>query len=148
MRTIIEIRDTSSLKITRVRDWSILFDFEDKHYLIHGKYECGEGSWQELYERELYESGKYKLNFIKNITGDEHVASDYIKNWSWNKKSIVYSQIDMDYFALKLTQRGFATGIFEEDVEKKRFIIKQLREQSNHYERKCREIRNKINELS
>ena len=45
---LIDIQDLSLLKITRVRDWSICFDYDKKHYLIHGSYECGEGSWQEL----------------------------------------------------------------------------------------------------
>lgn len=134
------------MKITRVRDWSILFDYDGKHYLIHGKYECGEGSWQELYERELDKNGRYNLNYIKNITGNEYVFRDYIKDW--NKKTIVYSQIDKEYFAYKLVKRGFANGIYEDQVNKDKEKIKALREELEQHERKCREIRNQINELS
>jgi hypothetical protein len=146
MQDIINIQDVALLRITRVRDWSILFDYGDKHYLIHGKYECGEGSWQELYERELDNNGRYSLNYIKNITGDEYVIKDYIKNW--NKKSIVYSQINKEYFAYKLVKRGFAHGIYEDLIEGDKEQIRLLKGQLREYEDECRKIRSKINKLS
>ena len=63
---MINITDISLLKITRVRPWSICFDYDNKHYLIHGSSEMGEGSWQELYKRDLDVNGKYKLTHLKN----------------------------------------------------------------------------------
>lgn len=39
---MINIQDVSLLKITKVKNWSILFDYDDKHYLLHGVDECGE----------------------------------------------------------------------------------------------------------
>lgn len=112
---MLTIKSLRHLKITKVKPWSIYFDYEGKHYLIHGKSELGEGSWQELYERELDENGKY--NLIKlgccNYATDS-VASDYIK--AQNGKTTVYSQVDKAYFAYMLTKRGFANGVMEEKV--------------------------------
>jgi len=143
---IIDIQDLSLLKITRVRDWSICFDYDDKHYLLHGTSEAGEGSWQELYERELDENGKYRLDFVSNKYGDDYVACDYIKNQ--RGKTIVYSLIDKKYFAYKLTKRGFATGIFEDVVLKQKEEILNLQTELKVYEDKCRELKSKIRELS
>ena len=143
---IIDIQDFSLLKVTKVRDWSICFDYDDKHYLLHGTSETGEGSWQELYERELDKNGKYKLTFISNKYGDDYVAYDYIKRQ--NGKTIVYSMVDKDFFVYKLTKRGFATGIFEDEVIKQKGKISKLRDELKTYEDKCRDIRNKINALS
>lgn len=145
MIQIIDIQDLSLLKITRVRDWSICFDYGDKHYLLHGSSEVGEGSCQELYERELNENGKYKLTFISNKYGDDHVAYDYIKRQSG--KTIVYSLIDKNFFVYKLTKREFATGIFENEVLKQKEEILNLQAELKVYEDKCRELRSKINEL-
>jgi hypothetical protein len=86
------------------------------------------------------------LNYIKNITGDEYVIKDYIKNW--NKKSIVYSQINKEYFAYKLVKRGFAHGIYEDLIEGDKEQIRLLKGQLREYEDECRKIRSKINKLS
>jgi hypothetical protein len=134
------------LRITRVRDWSICFNYDGKHYLLHGTSEAGEGSWQELYERELDEYGRYKLTFISNKYGDDYVAYDYIKRQKG--RTIVYSLVDKDFFVYKLTKRGFATGTFEDEVTKQNEEILKLRAELKMYEDKCRDIRNKINTLS
>lgn len=112
---MLHITTPAHLKITKVKRWSICFDYDGKHYLLLGKSELGEGDWQELYERELDENGKY--NLIKlgccNYATDS-VASDYIKAQSG--KTTVYSQVDKAYFAYMLTKRGFANGVMEEKV--------------------------------
>lgn len=147
MVNIIDIKNLSLLKITRVRGWAICFDYDGKHYLLHGASEMGEGSWQDLYERELDEHGKYKLNFITNSNyGSEYVANEYIKKQ--NGKTIVYSLIDKNYFVYKLTKRGFATGIFEDEVSRQKEEIMKLQTELKVYEDKCRELRNRINTLS
>ena len=64
---MINIQDVSLLKITKVRDWSILFDYDGKHYLLHGTCEIGEPDRQELYERNLNQNGKYDLSVLDEI---------------------------------------------------------------------------------
>ena len=92
---MINIQDVSLLKITKVRDWSILFDYDGKHYLLHGTREIGEPDRQELYERNLNQNGKYDLEYKNSCYGTEYVSRDYIKSKS--SKTIVYNQIDKDF---------------------------------------------------
>lgn len=142
---MINITDLSLLKITRVRPWSICFDCGDKHYLIHGSYEMGEGSWQELYERELDANGKYNLLRIKTVNGDDDVKRDYIERQRGN--TIVYKNIDKKYFAYKLTKRGFATGIMENKVKEEQRHIDKVEKQIKKYEEKIRQLRYEISGL-
>ena len=100
----IEMNDISLLEITKVKSWAIYFDYDNKHYLLHGKAD-GYESIQELYERHLDENVNYDLIFIKSIYGRDYLASDYIK--SINQKTIVYNQIDKEYFRKQLIRSGF-----------------------------------------
>lgn len=100
----IEMNDLSLLEITKVKPWAIYFDYDNKHYLLHGKAD-GYESIQELYERQLDKNGNYGLIFIKNRYGRDYLVSDYIK--SMNQKTIVYNQIDKEYFREQLTRSGF-----------------------------------------
>ena len=100
----IEMNDLSLLEITKVKPWAIYFDYDNKHYLLHGKAD-GYESIQELYERQLDKNGNYDLIFIKSRYGRYYLDSDYIKSIS--RKTIVYNQIDKEYFSEQLTRSGF-----------------------------------------
>lgn len=139
---MINIQDVSLLKITKVRDWSILFDYDGKHYLLHGTGESGEPDRQELYERNLNQNGKYDLEYKNACHGTEYVSRDYIKSKS--SKTIVYNQIDKDFFAYKLTKRGFAEGIMEDKVEYENDRIDKIQKQIRIFEYKISELRRTI----
>lgn len=100
----IEMNDLSLLEITKVKPWAIYFDYDNKHYLLHGKAD-GYESIQELYERQLDKNGNYDLIFIKSRYGEDYFASNYIK--SINRKTIVYNQIDKEHFREQLIRSGF-----------------------------------------
>lgn len=100
----IEMNDLSLLQITKVKPWAIYFDYDNKHYLLHGKAD-GYESIQELYERQLDKNGNYDLIFIKSRYGKDYLASGYIKSVS--RRTIVYNQIDKEYFRDKLIRSGF-----------------------------------------
>lgn len=142
---MINITDLSLLKITRVRPWSICFDYDNKHYLIHGSYEMGEGSWQELYERKLDTNGKYNLLRLKTVDGDDDVKQDYIKRQ--RGKTIVYRNVDKAYFSYKLTKRGFATGVMESVVKEEQKHINRVEKQIKKHEEIIRQLRCEIAEL-
>lgn len=146
---ILNITDLTLLKITRVRDWSICFDYNGKYYLIHGQSEVGEGSGQDFYERILDEHGKYELKHIQSKWFvNENVAWDYIRcNFSGRNKPIVYSQIDKGFFVYKLTKRGFASGIMEQHVRDEEEKVKSVEKQIREYEEKVRELRQSISKL-
>lgn len=105
----------------------------------------GEGSWQELYERELDANGKYNLLHLKTVNGDDDVKQDYIERQRGN--TIVYKNIDKEYFAYKLTKRGFATGIMENKVKEEQRHINKVEKQIKKYEEKIRHLRYEISGL-
>lgn len=144
-RIMIYITDLSLLKITKVRNRAICFDYDNKHYLIHGSYEVGEGSWQELYERELDTNGEYYLFFLKKANGKDDVADDYIKKQRGN--TIVYRNIDKEYFAYKLTKRGFCHGIMDNKVKEEEKCVAKIERQIKRYEEKIRQLRHEISGL-
>lgn len=102
---IIDIQELSLLKITKVKPWAIYFDYDQKHYLLHGKSD-GYESVQELYERHLNKNGFWTLEFIKSDYGNEYVINNYIKPISW--QTLGYKQVDKEYFREKLVMHGFA----------------------------------------
>ena len=143
---MLSITDLSLLKITKVKDWAICFDYDGRHFLIHGTSELGEGSGQDFYERILDENGHYELKHIKSKWfEDEYVAHDYIKRQ--NGKTIVYKNIDKEYFVYKLTKRGFATGIMEEKVKEETKHITKVEKQIKKYEEQIRLLRSEISGL-
>lgn len=105
---MLEIEDLSLLKITKVKPWTISFDYDNKHYFLHGRNEEYE-EFQELYEKYLDKDGNYTLKFIKGRFGKEYVKSVYIKNAYG--KAMVYSQIDKEFFVKQLMKYGFVKPI-------------------------------------
>lgn len=123
----INITDESLLKITRVRLWAICFDYDGKHYLLHGKSELGEGSWQELFEKVYDENGRYELIHMNNsFAGTDAVANEYIKRQKG--KTIVYKNIDKPYFIRKLVEHDFSTGLYAEEAEKEKDRMENVQE--------------------
>ena len=100
----IKMDDLSLLQITKVKPWAIYFDYDNIHYLLHGKAD-GYESIQELYKRQLDKNGNYDLIFIKSRYGEDYFASNYIK--SIDQKTIVYNQIDKEHFREQLIRSGF-----------------------------------------
>lgn len=143
---ILNIQDVSLLKVTRVRDWSICFSYDGKNYLIHGCYECGEGSWQDFYTRELDEKGRYTLDFIKCSDGDEQVKYYYFDTAM--NKTLVYSRINKNDFAYMLTKNGFATGVYADLVEKENLAVDELRTKLKEISNQDRIIRSEIHAIT
>ena len=119
------ITDTQLLKITRVRDWSTCFSYDGQGYLIHGCYECGEGSWQDLFKRDLDKNGKYSLEYITTVTGDELVKTQYFDYC----RTLVYSHIDKDEFLYRLTKAKLATGKYQEIINAERVELAILQQE-------------------
>lgn len=109
---MINIQDLSLLKITKIKPWAIYFDYDEKHYLLHGKSD-GYESVRELFERHLNENGFWTLEFIKSNYGNECVINDYIRPFSW--QTIVYNQISKEYFRDKLATHGFTEPSIKEN---------------------------------
>lgn len=147
LANIPSITDLSKLKITKVKQWAINFDYEDKHYFIHGRYEYGEGSGQDFYERILDENGHYELIHITSKWFEEdNLPVYYIKNYH-KFRNYVYNQIDKDFFVKQLTKIGFADSDFVEVVKKEKKTIDDLKEEIKKHQDSITKLRSKISEL-
>ena len=145
----IRIKNLDNLRITKVKDWAIYFNYKSKQYILHGSSELGEDSWQKLYERKFDSSGKCSLVLMKRIMYEkEYLKYDYIEKQ--NGKTIVYSLINKKHFVYTLTEKGFSDGLYLKDVEAKENEDKLnlLKSQLKYHEQKCLEIKNKIIECS
>ena len=120
---MLDIKDLSLLKITKVRDYAIFFDYDGKHYFLHGTSD-GYESLQKLYERHLDNNGFCTLKCIKYDFGSEEVANEYIKSISRN--SIVCNQIDKKYFRDKLIKHKFIEGELKENDKTENKIAAEL----------------------
>ena len=140
----LNIKNINSINITKVKDWAIYFDYEDKHYLIIGSSEFVGKSWQDLCERK-FDGKKYYSKLIKRKFDEkEYVKNDYIEKQK--NKNIIYSLINKKYFTYKLTQKGFFNGVYEKEIKQEK--IKVLKEQLKNKEKECLDIKNKILILS
>lgn len=152
MILLLDIQDLALLKITCVKEWEIRFDYDGIHYLLHGTGDAGEPDRQDFYERTVFQDGKYELSYITTTYGSENVRTDYIRISSKNKDEfgyydkLVYSHIDKEFFAYKLTKRGFATGIMENKVKEESQRISKVQKQITELQDQIYELREQIND--
>lgn len=102
------ITDLNKLKITKVKNWAIYFNYDNEKYLLHGSGECGEYTYT-LFKRVHIFNDKYELKAIfSDRSTDDYVANEFIKESK--KNTLVYDQIDKKYFIDKLVEWGFSTS--------------------------------------
>ena len=136
---MLNIINLDLLKITKVKSWAIYFTYDLKYYLLHGSYDDDEVV--ELYERELYNCGNYKLKLLKSKSESSYFANDYI---NCHKHVIVYSQIDKEFFVKKLTYKGFITSLYDEEIKQRKLKIKAYENEIRSLNDKISSIRDKI----
>lgn len=112
---MLEIKDLSKLKITKVKPWAIYFDYDCEKYLLHGRQEDYEYDIT-LYKRvPLNDKGEYKLEYISSkISASDYIENMYIKYFS---KQMCYKNINKEYFVKKLTYDGFCCGMYDKYVK-------------------------------
>lgn len=99
------ITDLNKLKITKVKDWAIYFNYDNKKYLLHGS-EYEYDYKYSLYKRKPVSNNRYELETIsEKYTNNDYVTNEFIKESS--KRTLVYNQIDKEYFVNKLVEWGF-----------------------------------------
>lgn len=138
----IEIKDLTKLKITKLTSWKIYFDYDGVHYMIID--DSDEDSHLSLYKRNI-SNGKVRLTLVnERITtaGIWYFIRDISKR---HPKSIVYSNIDREYFVKKLLELGFSSGIFEDAYNRNTEQIKTLREQIEQLNRKISGLKDNWN---
>src|SRR5574344_1922206 len=102
----LHIIDLDKLKITTVKQWCVNFTYDGVQYFIHD--DSGEDRCMGLYRKpKCYPSEFIKLKYGKR-NHNHAIYSD--------KYNVNYNQIDKEYFAIKLTEIGFADSITEQKI--------------------------------
>ena len=136
---MIEIKDLSKLKITKVKTWAIYFDYDGEKYLLHGS----SGDDYEyniiLYKRvPLNNKGKYNLKYIcGQPTSNDGVEYRYIKYFG---KQICYKHIDKEYFVKKLTYNGYCYGMYDEYVKNLKRKVDAINGEIKMFENSIRDL--------
>lgn len=142
---MLEIKDLSKLKITKVKDWAVYFDYDGEKYLLHGRTEDYEYDIT-LYKRmPLNDKGKYKLEYIfSKISTSDYIKSIYIKYFS---KQMCYKHIDKEYFVKKLTYYGYCYGMYEEYVKNLKRKVDIINSEIEMFENSIRDLQLSKREL-
>lgn len=101
------------LSITKIKDWSIYFTYEDKRYMLHEDSEGYYGYWN-LYERIFdKDNNLIKVEFIASCDFMESVR-DVIKYYRYK---IVYKHIDKEYFVSQLNELCDCVEVIDNNFE-------------------------------
>lgn len=103
------------IKIEKVRDWAIYFNYRGSQFFLKGRYDDYEYDIA-LFNRVFIKNGKYDINWIGgHISGTDYIAREFIRNKpsiTANKRheTFVYNQLDMEHFVsvlekYKLTEK-------------------------------------------
>lgn len=136
---ILTIKDLTKLKFTKVKGWKVYFDYEDQHYMLLD--DSDEDAHLSLYRRKI-DNGRVKLTWLNGKVTSLKVYS-IIKDISKGRPtSLVYTNIDREYFVKKLVELDFSSGIFEDEYNRNKEQIKMLREQIEQLTKKASELQN------
>ena len=113
----LEITDLSLLRIRRVFDWKIYFDYNGEHYMIIS--DDDEDIHTSFYKREIDSQGKVTMHCLCGVF--RHCcANTFIRDVSkTHKGGLTYSNIDREFFVKQLVAFGFAGGLFEKEYKYK-----------------------------
>lgn len=130
----INIEDLSKLKITKIADFRIYFNYDGKHYMLIENRD--DDAVISLYEREISDKGFVKTRCMQSEIAYRMDIESFIKDISAKNKSghIVYANIDKEYFVKQLMKIGYADSLFEEQykemidkmIDKKRKTMEKI----------------------
>ena len=113
----LNIINISDIKITKVRDWSIHFRYDNKLYMLHLSQDWCEESTTLF---EVLEKDNNKLDAIHSEY-DDNIPRLKLKNGNFRTKdSEPYNQIDLDKFVYDLTWSGYASSKFDDEIKLKK----------------------------
>ena len=110
MKTKLYVEDLKGLKITKVKPWSIYFEYNKQSYILHESSEEYTTSVV-LYKRTLDNEGRYSLEYMNSNIGSLDIVK-YISNYG---SSGAYKHIRKDRFVKQLLSDGFSSGLYERE---------------------------------
>lgn len=73
------ITDLSKLKITKVKNWAIYFNYDNEKYLLHGS--CCDYEYSSNLYKRIPINNKYELVYMAGeYTWDDYIKGEFIKN--------------------------------------------------------------------
>lgn len=123
----LNIEDIMQLRITKVTPRKLYFDYEDRHFAILDLSDANT-SLLYFYERIFTnDHGFVKMRFI-SFTFKTIGILWFIKDVSKrHPRTVTYSNIDCEYFVKALTELGFATGLYADELAEKKQKIDDIR---------------------
>ena len=124
----LEIKNLSLLKITKVKDWAIYFDYDDAKYLLHTSSEDCETSTTLFRRKSLNNFGKYELEYICSSYGNNIPYLTYFhdKRRIKNYKSRPLKEINRNKFIWDLTWNDYFSGEYSKGVEENKTQINNI----------------------
>lgn len=140
---MLDIQDLSQLKITKVKPWSIYFNYLGYKYLLHGSSDTYESEIV-LYSRN-WNGKKYELEYLEGyLSNSDNVERKFIK---YKHKGKVYSQIDKKKFVMLLEYKGLCKSCLSKQVEICKNKIKENEKQIDKLNKKARELLKENNRI-
>lgn len=137
----LNIIDPRKIKITKIKNWAIYFDYDGEKYLLHESVDGYEKN-NTLYKKS-YDGNRYELEFItSNPYMDIHHLIPVMK------KGKTYKSIDKIKFANMLTYYEFANGCLDSTIQNLKFNISKYKEQRQKLQEEIRKIDNTIIKLT
>ena len=130
------INDLNKLKITKITDYKVYFDYDNIHYFLKEDEDCGE-RWVTLYTRELYDNGIVRdINRINSCGCDLYdiLGFRYKRGLTYNNNKLKKK------FVISLSRFGIAKTLYDKEAE-------YIREHNNFIYHQIDILRNKLDEL-
>ena len=129
----LKIIDSSKIKITKLKDWAIYFDYDSDKYLLHESVD-GYDSSIALYKRiPSNDFGKYELEWMKSDNFVDIPTIEYNKkhkHWSGT-----YSQINIEKFVYDMTYDGYFSSQYDDEIKEKKNPIYQKKKEIERLQR-------------
>lgn len=123
----LKIIDHSKLKITKLNDWAIYFDYGSDKYLLHESVD-GYDSSVTLYKRvPSNDFGKYELEWMKSDDCVDIPTIEYKKKHKYWKGT--HSQINIDKFIYDMTYNGYFSSQYDDEIKEKKNPIYQKKKE-------------------
>ena len=139
----LEIKDLNKLKITKVKNYIIYFEYDNEKYFLKQSEKHNGYGYDDCItlNRKIYvNKNRYTLEIIYDKLIELSIYGEFVsKNWN-NKKGDTYKNFDKEYFVKRLEYYGICHTLF------KNYVLK-LKEEEKRYDNKIKNAEVKVMEL-
>lgn len=133
----LEITDLTKLRITKVTDYKVYFDYEGERYFLLSTFD--EECHLSLYKRDI-DNNKIRVTFINSRVTSTKIY-ELVKDISKKRPAHpVYSNIDREYFVKKLVQLDMVSGLYQNEYKDIQHKIYSIRNEIAALQRKIQSM--------